>query len=280
MGQLTTAARVLRAQGVAGVMSAFKDRYLDNWIGKRLDWCYGKALEIRGNVITIDGCTFSLESPVISTESKSKFMFDRYERPEREAVRRFLDPSLPVVEFGGSIGVVSCLTNRRLRDPRRHVVVEANPALVPLLQANRDRNHCRFTILPCVVAYGSDQALFYVTDADFVVGSATPRSTGEAAESVRVATTDLRSIVDRSHFDWCTLICDIEGGESDLIRHEPDILRRRVATLILEIHEWSMGRARAEELFRELADLGFQTLRSERDTFTFGNAGFPARVSR
>src|SRR6266446_8624399 len=133
MGRLRTAARLLRSQGAAGVMSALKDRYLDNWIGRRIEWIYGKVVERRGNTVQVDGCIFSLDSPAITTASKSKFMFNQYERPEREAVRRFVDPAMPVVEFGGSIGVISCLTNRKLVAPDRHVVVEANPALVPLL---------------------------------------------------------------------------------------------------------------------------------------------------
>src|SRR2546426_6211274 len=105
-------------------MSVLKERYFDNWLGRKIDWWYGRLIEIRGNNVSIDGCTFSLESPAIATQSKSRFMFGQYERPEREAIRRFLDPTLPVVEFGGSIGVLSCLTNRRLSDPQRHVVIE------------------------------------------------------------------------------------------------------------------------------------------------------------
>jgi FkbM family methyltransferase len=250
-------------------MSALKDRYLDNWIGRRIEWIYGKVVERRGNTVQVDGCIFSLDSPAITTASKSKFMFNQYERPEREAVRRFVDPAMPVVEFGGSIGVISCLTNRKLVAPERHVVVEANPALVPLLLRNRDRNRCRFTVLPRMIAYGAEQARFYAETGNFVIGSATPAASGRTIDVVTVPTIDLRSIVDEYQFDRCTLVCDIEGGESELFRHESEIVSERVATLILEVHEWSMGKERVGELLKGIADLGFRTVCFEADTYTF-----------
>jgi FkbM family methyltransferase len=269
MGRFTTARRVFQTQGAAGIMSALKDRYLNNWVGERINWCYGKALEIQGDLVEIDGCRFSLQSPAITTASKSKFMFDRYERPEREAVRRFLDPDLPVVELGGSIGVVACLTNRRLGDPRRHVVVEANAALVPLLLKNRALNGCEFTVLPRLVAYGSERATFYANTANFVISSATPGSGSGPVDGVEVQTIDLRSIVDGYHFERCTLICDIEGGESDLLRYEADVLGAKVGGMILEVHEWSMGQSRTAECFKQIADLGFGMVFSEADTYVF-----------
>jgi FkbM family methyltransferase len=251
------------------VAAAFKDRYLENWLGQRINWCYGKALEIRGNTIEIEGCSFGLDSRAITTESKSKFMFNQYERPEREAVRQFVDPALPVVEFGGSIGVVSCLTNRKLRDPQQHVVVEANPELVPLLLRNRDRNRCHFIVLPRLVAYGYEQAPFYASAANFAIGSGTAPERGFEVRVTSVATIDLRSIVEENRFERCTVICDIEGGEFDLVRHESQILKERVETLILEVHEWAASKERVIELFRDIAGLGFRTVFSEGDTYTF-----------
>jgi 16S rRNA A1518/A1519 N6-dimethyltransferase RsmA/KsgA/DIM1 with predicted DNA glycosylase/AP lyase activity len=70
-----------------------------------------------------------------------------FEKHERETIKRCLDPNLPVVEVGGCIGVVACTTNRLLQEPSKHVVVEANPDLVPVLEANRQLNQCEFVVL-------------------------------------------------------------------------------------------------------------------------------------
>jgi len=269
MGQLTTAKRVMKDGGLNGILAAVKDRYFTNRLGSKIDWFYGRAVEIRGNTVEIDGCTFSLSSPVISTSSKGKFMFDRYERPERKALHEFLDPLLPVIELGGSIGVVSCLTNRKLAHPENHVVVEANPSLVPLLIANRDRNGCKFSVLPRVVGYGADHVTFYADNNNFVVSSTVQADRTEHVEAHNIPTINLETILQEKGFDKCTLICDIEGGESDVLSYEADVLRNRVATLILEVHEWSLGKPRVEEMFKELAELGFKTVAVDQDTYTF-----------
>jgi FkbM family methyltransferase len=269
MGKLDSAKRVFGTQGITGVMSVIKEQYLNERLRKRINRWYGELIENRGNVIDIDGCTFSVDSPVITTESKSKFMFNQYEWPERQAIARFVDSKIPVVEFGGSIGVVSCLTNRKLSDPGRHVVVEANPALVPVLLRNRDRNQCAFEVLPRIVAYGSDHVAFYVNNSNFVISTGVPVATDEHVEVIEVETTNLRSILNQYRFDRCMLICDIEGGESDLLRFESEVLKDRVATLILEVHEWSLGSKRVGEMLEQLVELGFQKVFSELDTYVF-----------
>jgi FkbM family methyltransferase len=195
-------------------------------------------------------------------------MFGQYEKPERAAVVRFLNPSLPVVEFGGSIGVISCLTNRRLEHPESHVVVEANPALVPLLMRNRDLNNCKFVVLPKMIGYNGEVGTFFANSNNFVIGTGISTNS-ESLQRLDVSTTDLGSIVNEYGFQRCTLICDIEGGESDLLKYESQVLRDRVQTLILEVHEWSLGEKRVAEIFTELRSLGFNQMQEELDTYVF-----------
>jgi FkbM family methyltransferase len=273
MGKLATVQRVFRTQGAAGIIAALRVKYLDKWLGKQHNWWYGRWVELWGNVATIDGCKFSLDSPAIATKIKSLFLFDEYEKPEREAIRRFLDPTLPVVEFGGSVGVVSCTTNRRLSDPRRHVVVEANPELFPVLKKNRDLNRCEFEVLPYMVGYGGDRAAFYASRANFLTSTSVPAASDGPVEVAEVKTISLRSILDQYRFDRCTLICDIEGGEADLIRNECVVLSERVSMLILELHEQQLGKERAGELLDELETLGFQIIHSTSDTYVFRKGG-------
>ena len=58
---------------------------------------------------------------------RSCFMRGSYEHEERELIRRWLKPEDHVIEFGACLGIVSCVTNKLLKDKTRHVVVEANP---------------------------------------------------------------------------------------------------------------------------------------------------------
>jgi FkbM family methyltransferase len=264
----------METRGPLGVISAVKYKLLNEVFSKHYNWYLGKLIEVRGNVVRIDGCSFSVESPVISTRFKSEFLFDNYERPERQAVKRFLDPALPIVEFGGSIGVVSCIANSKLSDPSRHVVIEANPVLIPLLEANRDRNRCKFTILPRVVAYGGQQAVFHSNSTNFVGSTALTHHAndtivGDVLEEVEVQTITLQSVLDQYGFDQCTLICDIEGGEAELIEYESDLIRRKVKTIIIEVHKYFLGDEGVIKMLDRLEALGFRDVYHESETYVF-----------
>jgi hypothetical protein len=70
---------------------------------------------------------------------------------------------LPVIELGGALGVVACVTNKLLAQPSAHVVVEANPLAIPPLTVNKEANHCAFEIVNRAIAYGVDSVTFNPT---------------------------------------------------------------------------------------------------------------------
>jgi FkbM family methyltransferase len=270
---------VLQAKGLGGLKSVLSDKkqalyarlYANvarsKWVWGD-HWWIGKLVELRGNRVTVGGCEFGLDSPAILTAQKSRLFFDFvYEAPEREALERYLNPELPVVEFGGSIGVLACLTNKRLHDPQQHIVVEANPELLPLLIKNRDRNGCQFSVMHRAVAYGAEKIRFNQSK-DFLCSSVQHA----ARKFVTVPTASFREIVEMFDFQCCTLICDIEGGEDDLIEHDLDLLSRRVATLIIEIHEKLLGKTALEKILRRLEQAGLVPVYKKWETYVFENS--------
>src|ERR1051325_502604 len=274
MGKLATVKNVLKAGGPLGLISAVKSKLLNEVFSTHYNWYLGKLVELRGNVVHINGCSFSVNSPIISTPFKSEFLFDNYEKQERQAINRFLDSTMPIVELGGSIGVVSCLANRKLSDPSQHVVIEANPVLIPLLEENRNRNGCKFTILPGAVAYGTRQVVFHSNSTNFVGSTALTHHAndtivGDILEDVEVQTITLQSVLDQYGFDHCTLICDIEGGEAALIEHEFDLISRKVRTIIIEVHEYFLGEAGVRSLLPGLESLIIRCLSSNLETYVF-----------
>ena len=48
---------------------------------------------------------------------KLELLSGTYEKPEREAVLRYRQPNWSAIELGGCIGVVSCITNKLLKNP-------------------------------------------------------------------------------------------------------------------------------------------------------------------
>jgi FkbM family methyltransferase len=258
--KLATALGVWRRQGVEGVTRVSLET-AGKW------WRRGEAFELgklvgRGsNHARIDGCRFELDHEAITPTLEHLLLTGLHEAPERTLIRRHLNPDLPLVEFGGAVGVVACIANRRLRDPSQHVVVEANPALLPVLEANRLRNRSRFFIVHRAVAYGAPAVSFRVA-ADVLASSA--RVPGSSTVTVRATT--LEEILRQSRFSRCNLVCDIEGTEVDLVREEPEVLATAVEVLIMEVHDRIVGAAACAEMLRSLEKLGFELVDRSWDT--------------
>ncbi len=191
-----------------------------------------------------------------------------YEAPERRAVKRYLSRTIPVVEFGASIGVVSCAINRRLKTPARHVAVEANPEVVSVLAENREINHCQFEIVHGAVGPEGKTITFFI-GGDTLCSSAYTRT----AQSVTVPVVTLREILDARGFDRCAVVCDIEGAEIDLIRRELSTFRKRVETFIVEFHPAISGAEEVEATRRLLIENGFELRRQDAEVFVFQNMG-------
>jgi FkbM family methyltransferase len=210
---------------------------------------------------TFDGCTFDFE--IIPNDSiRHALLRKKYERPERHAVLRYMRPEYPVVELGACIGVVACITNRLLKNPKAHVVVEANPHVIPILKKNRDNNSCEFEILNQAIAYDQPNITFSPAN-DFrgtsVLGN-DPQCTLEPP--VTVDATGLGAIVAQRGYERFTLICDIEGQEYDLVLREAEMLKK-VDTLILETHARLIGEVKIREMWEKLTSLGFRKIHEE-----------------
>jgi FkbM family methyltransferase len=238
---------------------------------KQAPWYAGKLVERRGNVVRLDGCRLDLSSTTFSTFQRGCLWLSRHEEPERIAVARFLDPALPVIELGASTGMLSCLINRRLRHPKAHVAVEANPDLMPVIQANRALNGGAFEIVHAAVAYDG-RAIAFAHGDDHLAGQAeTHHGAGGGIE-----TTTVGGLLDRSKFERATLVCDIEGMEIEMWRHEGDTLAARIAWLIVELHEPISGREAVHEFIEGLQARGFALIWERSWTRVFRNTRWAA----
>lgn len=143
-------------------------------------------------------------------------------------------------------------------------MVEANTALLPVLKANRHRNHCEFGVLNAALAYGAREATFYIDDS-FNEGSIHR----ETSRSITVPATTLRDLLKRSGLSRISLICDIEGTELELVQKEGDVLREHVEWLIVEIH--SNGNGSRRQTQAELDELGFRLVEQSYHNYAYHN---------
>lgn len=238
----------------------------------------GRLVESRDNLVRLERMTFSTDLPTMDLVLKGDTFFGHYEAEQRTLLKRWLPPEFPVLEFGGGLGVVSCLANRMLKEPNNHIVVEANPQVVPLLESNRDRNGRSFRVVNRALAYGADTVEFQVFSS-FADGrlngvSGSDESVAPTLEelndkpglklvkksSISVPATTLEALADESGFDQFSLICDIEGSEALLVEHEIDVLRRRARFVLMEIHPHLLGQAGEAHVVQSMQAAGFTLL--------------------
>ncbi|MEM0930222.1 MAG: FkbM family methyltransferase [Pseudomonadota bacterium] len=220
----------------------------------------GRIVELLGDHVRLDGLKYSVDCPLISTAHKSTIFFGLHEIEERALARELIPADTPIVEFGGGLGVVSCLCNAKLTDRNAHVVVEANPQMVPVLERNKAINGAGFRVINRALAYDSDLVQMDV-HAEFVASSLI---TNDHDQTVDVQSTTLANVLDGAGFETVGIVCDIEGLESDLIERE--ILgNRAVKYLLAEMHPQFIGQDTVDTLLTKLRSDGFHLVQQMGD---------------
>ncbi len=204
--------------------------------------------------IRLDGCIFSLKD-ISDGATRVELITGNYESAERRAVARYLQRDLPVVELGGSMGVVACVTNKLLKDRKAHLVVEANPLAIPHLEHNRQLNRCLFEIVNCAIAYGTESITF--RPSTNMAGSSITRPGEESPVTVNAV--PLRKLVHDRGFNRFSLVCDIEGLEYDLVCHEGDVLKN-ADTIVMETHARYIGEEKLRLMMNQLEQFGFKVV--------------------
>lgn len=244
-----------------GPQAVIREIHNSLWLRLRL-----KAMAHKKNT-ELDGCTFSLAT--IPDSLTKLFLIDgRYELPERRAVKRHLRRDLPVIELGGALGVVACITNKLLTYPTAHVVVEANPLAIPPLTLNKETNHCAFEIVNRAIAYDVEAVTFSPT-VDLASNSIDSDGTQlyGTERPVTVKAIQLGRLVAEHGFNRFSLVCDIEGKEYDLVCREIEVLKK-ADVIVMETHARIIGEEKNKVLIRKLLDIGFRILEEEAFVIT------------
>lgn len=199
---------------------------------------YHRRDDKRGARYTLDGTTFQLppRSPVPALKA---ILTGSYESPERELSKKWLPPDLPVVELGGSYGIVSHTLRKHLNDDARLIILEANPDLIDICRNNVEQAGADNTeVVQAALAYGQDTVRFTVTSGLHTSHVATSDGTTDEGNDREIevpAMTLAGLLADKGIDGDYGLVCDIEGGEFDLFLNDVEALSR-CAVAIVELH--------------------------------------------
>lgn len=211
----------------------------------------GLIFDLNGGQFRADGCVFDIPKHLTTRAYRSCFLDGEYEEDERALIKKFLRPEDTVLECGACLGIVACVTNSLLRDKTRHVVVEANPKVIPSLYRNRELNRAGFLIEHCAVSNKSEET-FYLHP-HYIVGGTSQRATNEA---VRLPGRSVREL-DARYGPFTALIMDIEGSELDSFETSRDLFSR-YRLVIVELHPWAIGEASVQQCRDILAAAGLR----------------------
>lgn len=208
------------------------------WVTRHYDSpLFGFLWSIFNRNYKTENLTFKLPHDMMPMGFRSRFFFDAYEDGERKLCKKYLTPDDTIVELGACIGVVSCVCNRLIGDPTKHVVVEANPSLIPWLETNREVNQSKFQIAHGMLSKSSD-GTFRIEK--FIVSGSANTTTGRV---VNVPVFDLESLCEEHNFIPTTIVMDIEGGEVSFLEENREWLsaHMEVKTMVIEIHPFIVG---------------------------------------
>jgi FkbM family methyltransferase len=249
--------------GVSGRVRHMRIRLRRAWYADR-PWI-GRLVALSGNRVAVDGCRFTLAHPLVTDAMRARIVRGRYESAERELLNAYLDPDAPVIECGGGLGMIATLVNRRLKDPRKHLVVEGNPSLIPLLEQQKRLNGAAYTIVNGAIDYSGPPVISLSVDDDFISG----RVGAAGTRSFEAPALTLRTLVERQHWKAVTLICDIEGSETEVVEHESDVLARFFDMLFIEAHPRFRSVEQLETMFARLEQFGFVRIAAVRKVHAF-----------
>jgi FkbM family methyltransferase len=176
-----------------------------------------------------------------------------YESGERQVIPKILERGDRVIEIGSAIGCVSMVA-AKIVGQENILAFEANPALIDDAQSNYLANGfsivSKNAILQNRVNWsGKGRSVDFFINADFWASS-TARTAG-TVETVSVPTLCFEE--EAELFCANTLICDIEGGEIELLELA-DLTN--FDKILLEVHYWA-GRKEINRLMRKLIIDGF-----------------------
>ncbi|EKE68871.1 FkbM family methyltransferase [Oceanibaculum indicum P24] len=204
----------------------------------------------RPEVAETHGVKLWLAAPVLRKGHRRQIVRHDYEEAELSILDATLTPEDSVLELGAGIGLTSIFCARRIGDGAKVHALEANPALVPVLERNFALNGVRPDFHNMAAAKETGEVEFAL-DRSYTSSGIHGRPS-ETVERVRLPAAGFQDLLDRYRPSY--LIMDIEGGEVDLL---PGADLTCVQKICLEVHPEIVGDAAISGVVRGLMEAGF-----------------------
>lgn len=231
------------------------------------EWVFGKLFELlRKNRLIYKSAVFSFDNPYIQMKRKSRLLFGlgSYEEHPILFAEKYLSRNLPLIELGGCIGVTACITDKIIGN--KHIVVEANPYIIPVLEKNKKVNGCNFSIVNKALGYKNN--VDYYVSTNYVDGGLYKKT----PQKISVQGITLQALA--KGFKKINLIVDIEGSEVALIDNEINVISEKVSVLIIEFHPIIIGEIEVKRIISKLENADLHCIEKNGNDVVFINSDF------
>lgn len=198
----------------------------------------------RTGAIDLSGVRLSLPRDTVEPRIMRGIAAGSYEWQEVAVARHILKPDNRVLELGAGVGYVACASLTR-QTPAAWKSVEANPALIPIIERNRELNGVDFNL---------EHAAYGAFDGPMTLGlwAASLMDSDDSVSAVEVPGRDGAAAI--AAYRPSLLIMDIEGAEYDILSR---LDMSGIDRMLIEFHPAQVDAATHTAAFGRLIAEGY-----------------------
>jgi FkbM family methyltransferase len=205
--------------------------------------------------VNIDGVEIEILGDEYSERMVRALSGGSYERRERAILKRAIAAGDRILELGAATGLIAMLA-ARIVGPQNVIAFEANPRMIDRAKQNFVRNGLHDIRLENAILQNAtlwkgpgSKVKFYIAS-DFWSSRAVQGA--NTVDVVFVPSQCLEEVIRDNQIN--VLICDIEGGEIDLLMNAEVM---QIKTIMFETHREFVGEEATNQLIDRLIKCGF-----------------------
>jgi FkbM family methyltransferase len=210
--------------------------------------------KIQDNVVTIQGYGIIIDPDIMSPVIVGAITSGGYEGTECNLIKKYFAEGDKVLEVGGAIGLTTMVA-ASIVGQANIFSFEANPHLIEVAQNNFRYNSFNISnfngVLKNRYSYIDENQYsdFYISQ-DYWASSL--QFSNDALECVKIKQLCLEEQFEKHNIN--ALVCDIEGGEFDLLALA-DL--SNITKIVIELHYENIGKRKIDTLIRKITSEGF-----------------------
>ncbi len=183
----------------------------------------------------------------------SSIIDQEYEFPEMQILKETLKPSDKVLELGTGLGFNTIFASKVVGDANV-VTYEANPNLIPVIEANKRLNDCDFPVVNKILSHDKTKKMVNFNRTKiFWTSSVEININHNIINSISVETENINDVITANNINY--LLVDIEGGEYDIFNEELDF--EKLDKICLELHPSNIGAKKCSDIVKLILNKGF-----------------------